>query len=172
MGKNFRIFGTFEDPLFLAKDVAEWIDFAKTGDGYYNVSMMLNMVDESEKITTSIVDSESGRARNQSFLTEDGLCEVLMLSRKPIAKEFKKQVKEILKTIRKTGGFVADNREPEFVAKYFPSFSEDVKLMMIQDLLNKNIHFLITSFYLITYVPIEPKNNKHTAVYNARTLII
>jgi len=80
---------------------------------------------------------DSGRTTNYSFLTEEGLYEVLMLSRKPIAKEFKKQVKEILKTIRKTGGFVADNREPEFIAKMFPSFSEDVKLMMVQDLLNK-----------------------------------
>ena len=136
LGKNFRIFGTFEEPLFLAKDVAEWIDFAKTGQGYYDVSGMLRTIDDSE-ITTINNRSESGKACNQTFLTEDGFYEVLMLSRKPVAKEFKKQVKEILKTIRKTGGFVADNREPEFVAKYFPSFSEDVKLMMVQDLLNQ-----------------------------------
>ncbi|MBY8913967.1 phage antirepressor KilAC domain-containing protein [Bacillus sp. YC2] len=31
-----------------------------------------------------------------------------MQSRKPIAKEFKKEVKKILKTIRKTGGYVAN----------------------------------------------------------------
>ncbi|WP_300854391.1 BRO family protein, partial [uncultured Clostridium sp.] len=31
------------------------------------------------------------------FLTEDGLYEVLMQSRKPIAKAFKKEVKKILK---------------------------------------------------------------------------
>ena len=40
------------------------------------------------------------------FLTEDGLYEVLMQSRKPIAKQFKKKVKEILKQIRKTGGYI------------------------------------------------------------------
>lgn len=40
------------------------------------------------------------------FLTEDGLYEVLMQSRKPKAKEFKKEVKKILKSIRKTGGYV------------------------------------------------------------------
>ena len=32
-----------------------------------------------------------------TFLTEDGLYEVLMLSRKPIAKQFKSKVKEVLK---------------------------------------------------------------------------
>lgn len=39
------------------------------------------------------------------FLTEDGLYEVLMQSRKPKAKEFKKEVKKILKSIRKTGEY-------------------------------------------------------------------
>lgn len=45
------------------------------------------------------------------LLTEDGLYEVLMQSRKPIAKEFKKGVKEILKTIRKTGGYIATKQD-------------------------------------------------------------
>lgn len=30
LGKNFRVYGTVESPLFLAKDVAEWIDYSKT----------------------------------------------------------------------------------------------------------------------------------------------
>ena len=42
------------------------------------------------------------------FLTEEGLYEVLMQSRKPIAKEFKKQVKIILKDIRKHGMYAAE----------------------------------------------------------------
>jgi Prophage antirepressor len=132
LGKNFRIFGTFEEPLFLAKDVAEWIEYSES-----NVSKLVNMVDNEEKTIRTIVTSGSNYQAGAWFLTEDGLYEVLMQSRKPAAKEFKKQVKEILKTIRKTGGFVADNREPEFIAQYFPSFSEDVKLLMVQDLLNK-----------------------------------
>lgn len=91
LGKNFRIFGTFEEPLFLAKDVAEWIEHS-------NVTVMLQAVDDSEVTKQSL----GGLQGECNFLTEDGLYEVLMLSRKPIAKEFKKQVKEILKTIRKT----------------------------------------------------------------------
>ncbi len=42
-------------------------------------------------------------------LTEDGLYEVLMQSRKPKAKQFKKKVKEILKDIRKHGIYATDN---------------------------------------------------------------
>lgn len=59
---------------------------------------MLNVVDEDEKLTYTLYIS--GQNRQAWFLTEDGLYEVLMQSRKPIAKDFKKEVKKILKQIR------------------------------------------------------------------------
>ena len=93
LGKQFRVYGTFEEPLFLAKDVAEWIEHS-------NVSKMLNSVDEDEKTTLTFSYSGSNYTTNAWFLTEDGLYEVLMQSRKPIAKQFKKQVKTILKGLR------------------------------------------------------------------------
>lgn len=62
---------------------------------------MLQSVDEDEKVVNNVYTP--GGVQNSWFLTENGLYEVLMLSRKPKAKEFKKKVKEILKTIRKTG---------------------------------------------------------------------
>ena len=40
------------------------------------------------------------------FLTEDGLYEVLMVSKMPKAKQFKKEVKKVLKEIRLTGGYI------------------------------------------------------------------
>ncbi|EML9212963.1 phage antirepressor KilAC domain-containing protein [Clostridioides difficile] len=102
LGKEFKVYGTLENPLFLARDVAEWIDYSKTSEGYYNTSKMLMSIDEDEKVT--ITNSNSGG--NKLFLTEDGLYEVLMQSRKQIAKQFKKEVKKILKEIRKTGGYI------------------------------------------------------------------
>lgn len=51
----------------------------------------------------------AGQNRQMNMLTENGLYEVLMQSRKPIAKQFKKEVKEILKTIRKHGIYATDN---------------------------------------------------------------
>lgn len=109
LGHKFTVYGTAENPLFLAKEVAECIDYAKTSQGYYDVSRMVGTVDEEEKhLRTIFVD---GRNYEMWFLTEDGLYEVLMQSRKPIAKEFKKGVKEILKTIRKTGGYIATKQD-------------------------------------------------------------
>ena len=97
LGKDFKIYGTPEEPLFLAKDVASWIEHNKSSE------MILN-VDEDEKLKAII--SHSGQKREMWFLTEDGLYEVLMQSRKPIAKAFKKAVKKILKDIRTTGGYI------------------------------------------------------------------
>ena len=59
-----------------------------------------------------------------------------MQSRKPIAKQFKKEVKKILKQIRLTGGAVKN--EEEFIKNYFPSFSEEVKQAMVLDLKHQN----------------------------------
>ncbi|MFS3940970.1 phage antirepressor KilAC domain-containing protein [Bacillus subtilis] len=101
LGHEFKIYGTYEEPLFLAKDVATWIDYSVS-----NVSKLIEKVDEDEKTTRTL--STNGYKTDAWFLTEDGLYEVLMQSRKPIAKEFKKEVKQILKTIRKTGGFIAN----------------------------------------------------------------
>jgi anti-repressor protein len=99
LGKNFKVYGTFENPLFLAKDVAAWIEHS-------NGTEMLRGIDHTEKLNSIILSS--GQNREVTMLTEDGLYEVLMQSRKPIAKEFKKKVKEILKEIKKHGMYAKD----------------------------------------------------------------
>lgn len=118
LGHKFTVYGTAENPLFLAKEVAECIDYAKTSKGKFDVSNMVSSVDEEEKLVRTIF--VSGQNREVWLLTEDGLYEVLMQSRKPIAKEFKKGVKEILKAIRKTGGYIAtksDDTPEEIMAR-------------------------------------------------------
>lgn len=125
LGKEFKIYGDFENPLFLAKDVAEWIEYSKTGKGAYDVSKMLNTVDDNEKLSGTIF--VSGQNREMRFLTEDGLYEVLMQSRKPIAKEFKKEVKKILKTIRQNGMYVTEKLldNPDLAIQAFTKLKEE-----------------------------------------------
>ena len=55
LGKKFKIYGTYEEPLFLAKDVAEWI-------GHSQVSKMLDAVDDEEKLMGTLF--LSGQKRN------------------------------------------------------------------------------------------------------------
>ena len=102
LGKQFRVYGTAEEPLFLAKDVAEWIEYDTS-----SVNKMIANVDDDEKVRKNV--PTLGGIQESWFLTENGLYEVLMQSRKPIAKQFKKEVKEILKTIRKHGIYATDN---------------------------------------------------------------
>ena len=99
LGKQFVIYGDMDNPLFMAKDIAEWIEHS-------DVSTMMRAVDDDEKLTQTMF--VSGQNRESWFLTEDGLYEVLMQSRKPIAKQFKKKVKEILKDIRSKGMYATD----------------------------------------------------------------
>ena len=51
LGKKIQMYGSLENPLFLAKDVADWIDYQfVTGKKVRNTSKMLNLVDDDEKI--------------------------------------------------------------------------------------------------------------------------
>lgn len=123
LGKNFTIYGTAQEPLFLAKDVAEWIDHSDT-------QKMISSIDEDEKLMRTLF--LSGQNRQAWFLTEDGLYEVLMQSRKPIAKQFKKQVKEILKTIRKHGMYAVDDllNNPDMAIAAFQRLKEERQLRL------------------------------------------
>jgi anti-repressor protein len=118
LGKEFKIYGDFENLLFLAKDVAEWIEHS-------NTRVMLNTVDENEKVVNNVYTL--GGVQESWFLTEDGLYEVLMQSRKPIAKAFKKEVKIILKTIRQNGMYVTDKLldDPDLAIKAFTKLKEE-----------------------------------------------
>lgn len=113
MGKELTVYGSAENPLFLAKDVAEWIEYDKS-----SLHKMVSSVDEDEKVR-KIVPTLGGNQETW-MLTENGLYEVLMQSRKPIAKQFKKGVKAILKEIRTKGGYMvvkADDTPEEIMAK-------------------------------------------------------
>ena len=96
LGKDFKMYGDIDNPLFLAKDISTWLDHSDT-------SKMVKSIDEDEKLMRTLF--LSGQNREVLFLTEDGFYEVLMLSRMPIAKSFKKEVKKILKEIRLQGKF-------------------------------------------------------------------
>lgn len=105
LGQQFEVYGTPQEPLFKAQDVASLLQLK-------NVSDMIQRVDDEERSKLNL-----GRQGETWMLTEDGLYEVLMQSRKPIAKSFKKGVKAILKEIRTNGGYLASHQDdtPEMI---------------------------------------------------------
>lgn len=119
LGHQFTVYGTPEDPLFRASDIALVLELS-------NVSDMVSRVDQ-EEATKLNLGSKQGETW---FLTEDGIYEILMQSRKPIAKQFKKGVKRILHEVRTTGGYLAtkpDDTPDEIMARALLVAQETMK---------------------------------------------
>lgn len=133
LGKKIQMYNSIEYPLFLAKDVAEWIDYSIS-----NVSKMLKSVDEDEKSTRKFCTSGSNYQTEAWFLTEDGLYECCMQSKKPIAKQMKKEIKQYLKSIRLTGAAIPEGKEQEMVNYYFSGLSAELQGQIVNELIEKN----------------------------------
>lgn len=94
LNSDFNMYGTIDKPIFLAQDIAEMIDYSLD-----KVDQMLSNVDDDEKLTDTIY--RSGQKREMWFVTENGLYELLMQSRKPLAKKFKAEIKKLLHQMRR-----------------------------------------------------------------------
>ena len=132
LGKKIQMYDNIENPLFKATDVANWIEHSK-------VSVMLKTVDDNEKVKVNNVYSENRTGGNGTwFLTEDGLYEVCMQSRKPIAKQMKKEIKRYLRLIRLTGAAIPSGDEQKMVSYYFSSLSQATQGVIVNELISKN----------------------------------
>ena len=138
LGRNIKMYGSIENPVFLAKDVAEWIDYAKNPNGSRQTSKMVKSVDNNEKLVVKVLPPDETQVREQIVLTEDGLYECCMRSTKPIAKEMKKEIKHYLKSIRLTGAAIPQGREEEMVEYYFSGLSSDLQGKIVNELMEKN----------------------------------
>ena len=98
-GEIRTLTGERGEPLFVGKDVAEAL-------GYSDPQKALKMhVDNEDKLTRQIV--VSGQRRNIIFINESGLYSLVLSSKLPTAKAFKRWVTaEVLPQIRKTGGYI------------------------------------------------------------------
>ena len=87
------------NPWFVAKDVCQILELS-------NPRSSTALLDSDEK-DVHIMDTPSG-AQKMTVVNEAGLYSLIMRSRKPEAKAFKRWVThEVLPSIRKTGGYVA-----------------------------------------------------------------
>lgn len=105
-------------PYFVGKDVAEIL-------GYANAPKAIrDHVDDEDKLTERIV--LSGQNREVIFINESGLYSLILSSKMPNAKKFKRWVtSEVLPTIRKTGGYVTN--DDLFIQTYLPYADESTK---------------------------------------------
>lgn len=107
-GKQFRVWGTPEKPLFLAKDVAQWLGYS---GGKYAARTMCRILSKDEKVKyTAWLPRGNGYKRQVAlFVTEKGFYKAIMKCKLPEAEPFKDWVfDEVLPCIRKHGYYTKD----------------------------------------------------------------
>ena len=96
LGKAVNVYGTFDEPLFLAKEIGELL-------GFTNIRVTLSRMSSKFRVTDCY--TKFG-ARQVTFLKEPGLYALIMRSNKPEAVAFQEWIcEEVLPSIRKTGKF-------------------------------------------------------------------
>lgn len=95
---SIRTAGTPDEPMFCLADICMALDLTP--------SKVVQRLDDGVLSKYPIIDS-LGRQQNANFVNEDGLYDVILDSRKPEAKAFRKWItSEVLPQIRKTGGYI------------------------------------------------------------------
>ena len=125
------------EPWFVGKDVADILE-------YRNGSRDMNRhVDEEDRCKTMIFDGNQNK--ETIIINESGFYSLVLSSKMPKAKEFRRWVtSNVLPTIRKTGGYVAN--EDMFIENYLPFLDEPYQnlfrlQMMAINQLNERIRY-------------------------------
>lgn len=119
-GQDVRTVTINNEPYFVGKDVAGIL-------GYQNGSRDVNRhVDEEDKLKYRF--GTSGQDREMIIINESGLYSLILSSKLPQAKEFKRWVtSEVLPTIRKNGMFATDELldNPDFAIATLQKLKEE-----------------------------------------------
>ncbi|MDM5191168.1 phage antirepressor [Bacillus hominis] len=113
-----------EDVWFVAKDVCDVLEIV-------NATRSLSRLDEDELHSMKVTDS-LGRQQETNIINESGLYSLIMTSRKPQAKAFKRWVtSEVLPSIRKHGAYMTDQvleqavTNPDFMIGLLTNLKEE-----------------------------------------------
>ena len=104
---SLRVVERKVQPWFVAKDVCDILELG-------NSRSSLALLDEDEKDVHSM-DTPGGK-QEMTIISEQGLYSLILRSRKPEAKAFKRWVThEVIPSIRKTGGYLIIDDTPEAI---------------------------------------------------------
>lgn len=97
-----------DDPWFVGKDIAEVLGYSNSRKA------IIDHVDEEDKLLNDgvTIRDSIGREQTPVVINESGLYSLILSSKLPGAKKFKRWVtSEVLPQIRKTGGYIPMNEE-------------------------------------------------------------
>ena len=104
--QKVRTISIYGEPYFVGKDVAEILGYKNTKDA------LLKHVDDDDKLGSQI--ATSGQRRLMTVINESGLYSLILSSKLPDAKKFKRWVtSEVLPAIRKHGGYLTNEKIEE-----------------------------------------------------------
>lgn len=130
---SIRVIAVNNEPWFVAKDLCDVLGVVNSRDA-------LSKLDEDEKTTVGLTDSQAGKgAQSISLVSESGMYTLILRCRDAVKKgsvphRFRKWVTaEVLPQIRKTGQYSAQQQLalPEPEKKYTFEFTEDTCLRFV-----------------------------------------
>jgi prophage antirepressor-like protein len=101
LGRPLRVFGDLDNPWFLGRDVSRLLDYKLKNT---NELIGLAHIDDQTKfqyVNSDDPKNSGGRKYTATFVTEDGLYDILMRSTMPLSTEFRYEIRNILKGIRR-----------------------------------------------------------------------
>ena len=133
-----RVLEIENEPWFVAKDVCDILELS-------NPSVALKNLDEDERTKLNL-----GRQGNTNLINESGLYALVVRSRKPEAKKFRKWItSEVLPSIRKHGAYMTEDTlnkaltSPDFLIQLATKLKEEQeKSKQLEDELEKNSKML------------------------------
>lgn len=119
-----RTSGTADNPLFCLADICRVLD--------------LRQGDVARRLDKGVVSTQplqtAGGLQQANFVNEDGLYDVILDSRKPEARAFRKWVtSEVLPSIRKTGSYTAKQMTRKDLAKMIIQQEEEMEVLRIEN---------------------------------------
>lgn len=125
---DVRVITKDGEPWFVGKDVAEALGFTNSRD-----AIATHVFDDDKGVDK--IDTLGGK-QNMTVINESGLYALVFGSRLESAKRFKHWVtSEVLPSIRKTGGYVDENRSDLFLDTYLP-FADDTTRTLFKSTLD------------------------------------
>lgn len=104
-GNYLRVLKINNEPWFIGKDLAEILGYSNTRDA------ISKHVDDEDKNTVAIRDGITRGNPNQTIVNESGMYSLILGSKLPNAKQFKRWVtSEVLPAIRKHGAYMTDEK--------------------------------------------------------------
>lgn len=155
---NIRVTGSPDDPLFCLADICRAVDL--------DPSAVMRRLDKG--VISSHPLSTAGGTQMANFVNEDGLYDVILDSRKPEAKRFRKWItSEVLPSIRKTGSYSLDYKkiaaDPEFIIQIGQALKAEQEKVAVLTEENAVLHQQVAE--------LTPKASYYDVVLNCKDLV-